>query len=248
MAGKSMSNTVNTKDNRTRNFACVVYPDSAPSDWLDIISESKIPVMISPLHDKDFNPSRLPNGDPEPKKPHYHVMACYDNKKTMEQAKEFFDSFGGVGCEVVNSLRGYARYLCHLDNPEKAQYSVDDVKAFGGADFVTAIGLPTDKYKAIREMIEWCKSEDIVLYSDLLEFASVNRSDWFRVLCDNGTVVIMSYLKSRQYEKDKAEEQRRYEQNHREKLAYDELCDNLQMVGEICDGDGVIKKEVSEND
>lgn len=245
---KASKSTIMTADGRARNFACVVYPESAPSNWLDTIAELKIPVFVSPLHDKDFNPKDPETGIAEPKKPHYHVMACYEGKKSLDQAKADFEKFGGVGCEVVSSLRGYARYLCHLDNPEKAQYSVDDVKAFGGADFVTAIGLPTDKYKAIREMIEWCKSEDIVLYSDLLEFASVNRSDWFRVLCDNGTVVIMSYLKSRQYEKDKAEEQRRYEQNHREKLAYDELCDNLQMVGEICDGDGVIKKEVSEND
>lgn len=230
MAGKSMSNTVNTKDNRTRNFACVVYPDSAPSDWLDIISESKIPVMISPLHDKDFNPSRLPNGEPEPKKPHYHVMACYDNKKTMEQAKEFFDSFGGVGCEVVNSLRGYARYLCHLDNPEKAQYSIDEVKAFGGADFVSAIGLPTDKYKAIGEMMDWCTSENVVSYAELLMHARMHHSDWFRVLCDNGTMVMMEFLKSRKWEIDLAELQHRKE-----------MLDSV-------DSDGVIHERGAEND
>lgn len=46
----------------------------------------------------------------------------FDGVKTIEQAKDLFEQIGGVGCEKVNSIRGYARYLCHLDNPEKAQY------------------------------------------------------------------------------------------------------------------------------
>lgn len=200
-----------TADGRARNFACVVYPESAPSDWLDTIAEAKIPVMVSPLHDKDFNPSRLPDGEPDPKKPHYHVMACFEGKKSLDQARAFFESFGGVGCEVVSSLRGYARYLCHLDNPEKAQYSIDDVKAFGGADFVTAIGLPTDKYKAISEMIEWCDSESVEFYGTLLNHARLHRSDWFRILCDSGTVVMKEYLKSKRYERQQMEIEHRKE-------------------------------------
>ena len=117
----------NSIPTRYRNFATVVYPESAPENWLEIIAESKTPVFVSPIHDKDINP----NG--EPKKTHYHVMSMNEGKKSKEQMIEFFSSFGGVGCEVVNSLRGYARYLCHLDNPEKAQYNPEDVKAFGGA-------------------------------------------------------------------------------------------------------------------
>lgn len=230
MATKSKSNNTGTLDNRTRNYACVVYPDSAPSDWLDIIAESKIPVMVSPLHDKDINPSRLPDGEPEPKKPHYHVITCYENKKTIEQATAFFKSFGGVGCEIVNSLRGYARYLCHLDNPEKAQYSIDDVKAFGGADFVSAIGLPTDKYKAIGEMMDWCVSEEVVSYAELLMYARTCHSDWFRVLCDNGTMVMMEFLKSRKWEIEQAELQHRKE-----------MLDSV-------DSDGVIHERGAEND
>jgi len=187
-----------TKDGRTRNYACVVYPDSAPSDWLDIISEAKLPVFVSPLHDKDTNPTG------EPKKPHYHVVVAYENKKTVDQARSFFESFGGVGCETVQSLRGYARYLCHLDNPEKVQYSSEDVRCFGGVDYASTIGLPTDKYKAIREMIEFCNDNEVESYAKLLEWASDNRFDWFRVLCDNGTVVMKEYLKSKTWENSKS--------------------------------------------
>jgi len=128
---------------RTRNFATVVYPESAPEKWQSIIEEWFVPCFVSPLHDKDINPTG------EPKKAHYHVVIMFDGVKTEEQAKKLFDTIGGVGCEKVNSIRGYARYLCHLDNPEKHQYDQGNVRAYCGADYMGTIGLAYDKYKAL---------------------------------------------------------------------------------------------------
>lgn len=176
---------------RTRNFASVVYPESAPENWQNILAEMCIPCFISPLHDSDTNP------DGETKKPHHHVMLMFDSVKTVEQAEEVFKQIGGVGREVVQSARGYARYLCHLDNPEKHQYSPEDVISYGGADYITTIGLVTDKYKAIGEIIDFCEVNDVHSYAELLVWCRGNRFDWFRVLCDNGTFVVKEYLKSR---------------------------------------------------
>ena len=184
---------VKSQDGRARNFATVVYPESAPENWREILAEQFIPAFISPLHDKDINPTG------EPKKPHYHVVTMYEGKKSEDQARAVFEKIGGVGCEVVQSIRGYARYLCHLDNPEKAQYSPDDVQSLCAADYTSTIGLVTDKYKAVRDIIAYCKENDIYSYSDVLEYAMEQRGDWFRVLCDNGTYVIKEYLKSRQW-------------------------------------------------
>lgn len=178
---------------RTRNYATVVYPESAPENWEEILSGCFVPAFISPLHDKDVNPTG------EPKKPHHHVMILFDSVKTSEQAKEIFDKIGGVGCERVNSLRGYARYLCHLDNPEKAQYDVETVRSLCGADYTGTIGLATDKYKAIGEIIDFCIEKNLYSFSELLEYARMERFDWFRVLCDNGAVVVEKYLKSRSW-------------------------------------------------
>lgn len=196
MSTQKSNNGANT-DSRRRNFATVVYPESAPEDWQTILQEQFIPAFISPLHDKDINPTG------EPKKPHYHVMLMFEGKKSKEQAKEVFDKVGGVGVEVVNSIRGYARYLCHLDNPEKAQYNVDDVRCICGSDYSGVIGLAIDKYKAVREMIAFCKEYNIDAYCDLLIYASEERSDWFRVLCDNGTVVMKEFLKSKSWKESK---------------------------------------------
>lgn len=181
------------KNKRTRNFATVVYPDSAPTDWQDILAQQFVPAFISPLHDKDLNPTG------ELKKAHYHVIIMYDSVKTIEQASELFSLIGGVGCEIVQSQRGYARYLCHLDNPEKYKYKQEDVICLSGADYPSVIGLAIDKYKAIGEMIDYCEENCIISYSELLKYCRLNRFDWFRVLCDNGTVVMKEYLKSKSW-------------------------------------------------
>lgn len=179
---------------RTRNYATVVYPESAPTDWIMLLQEQCVPALISPLHDKDIN------ADGTPKKEHYHVMILFDGVKTSEQAGELFAVVGGVGVEPVKSVRAYARYLCHLDNPDKAQYDIEDVISCSGADYHTLISLAADKYSAIGEMIEFCIENDIVSYAELLLFAKINRNDWFRVLCDNGTITMVQFLKSRYWE------------------------------------------------
>lgn len=185
-----MKTAKSSTDNRVRNFATVVYPESAPVDWQQILAGHFVPAFISPLHDQDTNPTG------EPKKEHYHVMIMFEGKKSDDQAREIFDSIGGVGCERVKSIRGYARYLCHLDNPEKAQYMPDDVRQLCGADYASTIGLAIDKYKAIDEIMDYIDDNHIISYRDLLQYARKERRDWFRVLCDNGTYVILEYLKS----------------------------------------------------
>lgn len=177
-------------DARKRNFATVIYPESAPENWREILAGYFVPAFVSPLHDKDVNAT----GDP--KKAHHHVMVMFEGKKSDEQVKTMFDSIGGVGLERVESLRGYARYLCHLDNPEKAQYNPSDVVCMNGSDYSYTIGIVADKYKAVREMIAFCKANQIVSYAELLEYASAEQDTWFRILCDSGTVVMKEYLKS----------------------------------------------------
>lgn len=183
---------------RFRNFATVIYPDSkdTPDDWISILQDFKTPILVSPFHDKDFNVTG------EPKKPHYHVLIMFEGMKSPEQVRELFDQVGGVGLETVNSLRGYARYLCHLDNPDKYQYFPGDVQSMSGVDYIGIIGLPSDKYEMIGEMIDYCQAEYIYSYATLLIYARNNRQDWFRILCDSGTIVIKEFLKSFRWEQE----------------------------------------------
>lgn len=188
------------KSTRTRNYATMVYPESAPENWAEILEGQNIPALVSPLHDKDINV------DGEPKKAHFHVMIMFDSVKTPDQAREVFEKIGGVGCEIVQSIRGYARYLCHMDNPDKFQYDVEDVWALCGVDYESIIGLASDKYKAIKEMIVFCDTQCIKSYHVLLLYAQEERYDWFRVLCDSGTYVMKEYLKSKTWQEKQYKE------------------------------------------
>lgn len=174
---------------RTRSYACVVYPDSAPH-FMDFLSDLKVPCLVSPLHDKDFNP----NG--EPKKPHFHILFCFDSVKTECQAREMIDYIGGVGCEKVNSMRGYARYLCHLDNPEKTQYSINDVSALFGCDYQAIISLNSDRYGLINEMCDYISVNHIHYFNFFFDYCRLNNDLWFKCLCDNSSWIIKEYIKS----------------------------------------------------
>lgn len=182
---------------RTRSYATVVYPESSPN-FLELLNDLKVPCFVSPLHDKDVNP----NG--EPKKPHYHVLFCFESVKSETQAHDICISIGGVGCEKVNSMRGYARYLCHYDNPEKAQYSACEVKQLFGADYQSVISLNSDRYGLIRDMMEHIRINHVHYFNQFMDYCSSNNEDWFRSLCDNTGWIIKEYIKSNTYDENSA--------------------------------------------
>lgn len=183
-------------DNRKRNFVFVVARESAPEDWREILSEEHVPAFISPLHDKDVN------ADGEAKFEHWHVMLMFKGKKTIEQVKEIAHKVGAVNdyVQVCQDVRGYARYLCHLDNPEKHQYSTADVTAMGGADYLSVIGSAADTDTALGEMMDFCISNGCYSFYRLSIYARNNRPDWFRVITSSRTVFLTAWLKSMQWE------------------------------------------------
>ena len=186
------------QDAKSREWWCAVYPDSAPSNWKELVQETFLEAYISPIHDRDVNP------DGTPKKPHYHVVLAWQGPTTFSNAKTIMQSFGGViQPKVIGSLRGVCRYLCHLDNPEKAEYSPADVVCYNGADWETVINLKSERYTAIEEMQEFCSKYRITSFLTLNTYARAHRkADWFRCLCDSGSYIMREYCKSLQWQID----------------------------------------------
>ena len=186
---------------RTRNWATIIYPESAAENWIEILKRQCVPALISPLHDKDIIEKN--SGDEDIncfKKPHYHVVIMFQNVKTEKQAEEIFKKINGVGVEIVHCLKSYASYLCHLNDPDKAQYSISDVIACAGADYYSIISMPSNKYEVISEMIDFCIEQNVISYAELLCYSKEERPDWFRLLCDSATVTIVQFLKSRYWQ------------------------------------------------
>lgn len=181
---------------RTRNFATVVYPDSAPSDWIEKLEEYHVSTLISPLHDKDVNP------DGELKKPHYHVLMMFESPVDYEsKVKPIFDEIGAVGRENVVSARGYARYLCHLDNPEKAPYSASEVYCIGGANYYGITKLPTDDLEMLGDVFEFVEKNEIYSLAELLSICRIYHPEWFTMISMSRCYVIDKYIRSIAWEK-----------------------------------------------
>ena len=191
MAKKKNYNSL--EERRTRNWASILYEESAYFNWRDILASMHIDAFVSPYHDKDITATG------EPKKPHYHIILMFSSVKSYDQAKEIFLELGAVGCEFVQSLRAYCRYLCHLDNPEKYRYNTSDVVTFGGVDYLSICSSASDKFVIIRQILQFIEENDIRFFNDLALYASSENEEWFRVLCDSNTMFISQYLKSRTY-------------------------------------------------
>lgn len=175
----------------------MVYPESAPVDWEAILRGKHIPAFISPLHDQDFFDKGPEKG--KPKKPHYHVMIMFEGKKTKDQALAIFDEIGGVGCEVVESIRGYARYLCHLDEDGlKPLYSVSDVKELSGANYSKVCDLQ-DRIRIMNEIMDWCDQEKTVTFSQLMSYARAEKPAWFEFLMGRGMWSVRETLRDRNF-------------------------------------------------
>lgn len=194
MAGKKSSGN---SESRTRNWTFVVYPESAPENWRNILDDLHIEWVESPLHDKDLN------GDGQPKKPHIHVGVFFAGNKTYEQVKEITDSLNCPIPQRCHSARALVRYMAHLDNPEKAQYSPSDIKGHGGVDVADMLRpASSERYTLISEMIAYVKNNNVVEFQDLVDYAREHESDtWFPLLCDNSSFIVCQYIKSQRHRK-----------------------------------------------
>lgn len=167
------------------------YPDSAPENWREIINSWLVDCLVSPLHDSDVNE------DGTPKKPHWHGILFFDGQKSFEQVKKLIAPLNGpIPIVPVGTKRNAARYLCHLNNPEKHRYNESDVLEFQNADYADLKTRDNDKYGYIGEMMDFVDEQGQYSYAFLLRYARTNRPEWFRCLCDNGTYVMKEYCKT----------------------------------------------------
>lgn len=179
----------NKQDKRTRNWAMIVYPESAPEDWREILDDLHIPWIASPLHDKDSNP------DGTKKKPHWHVILTFENKKSFHQIKEIADKLNAPIPQACESLRGYVRYLVHTDNPEKYQYSKTNIENHGVADIEKYFQNTASIRAVLKALTRHIRDEEVTNYADLIEYAMVKGDDWFDVASSH-TIYFGALLKS----------------------------------------------------
>ena len=185
-------------DNRARTWAAIVYPESAPENWRDILDACHIEWAESPLHEFDTNPGG------EVKKAHWHIAMSFDGKKSYEQVQALLAPLNCPAPQKCHSLKGEVRYFAHLDNPEKHQYSVSDIIGHGGFDVAAALApSSSQRYDMIAAMQQFCRENGIIEFQDLCDYARENERDtWFPLLCDSCAMIMTNYIKSARHRRE----------------------------------------------
>ena len=172
-----------------------MYPESAPENWREYMDDLHIEWVESPLHEFDCNATG------EVKKAHWHLLLMFGGVKTYEQVCEVIAPLNCPAPQKCLSAKGCVRYMAHLDNPEKHQYSVSDIIAHGGVDLAELLRpSSSERYAYIREMLIFVKENGITEFKELLDYAYAERfDDWFPLLCDNSAYVVGQYIKSNRH-------------------------------------------------
>lgn len=196
MAGNKDSGN---RTDRVKNWTVIVYPESAPENWREILDSLHMEWVESPLHEFDLDE----NG--ALKKPHYHLLLSFDTARTKDKVMEIIKP---LNCPIpmkVMSARALVRYMAHLDNPEKHQYPVSKIKAHGGIDLEELLRkTASERYQLISDMLQFIKDNEITEFQDLMDVARTEFFDtWFPLLCDNSAYVIGQYIKSVRHRKER---------------------------------------------
>lgn len=167
---------------RSKNFATLCYSES--SDFSEIVSALDllhISYLISPRHDADFDDHG------SLKKDHWHIVLVFDSLKSVVQVKDLLFEVSKdlfvifVGCEIVNSLVSYARYLCHLDDPDKARYETDAVFQHG-IDYVSLISTKSDYFSSFINLVDYVYANHVTSFSELVMYARFHDADMLHTI------------------------------------------------------------------
>lgn len=171
----------------------LVYPESAPADWWEVLKSSHGSFARSPLH--------APDG--EESKEHYHVIYKHGTNLNLNGMKRVIPA--GIPAngyvELCSHPRNYQRYLVHMDDPEKQQWEGDPRELIE-----TCNGFPLDlsrdfsqaeRAEQRKQVFQLIRDNGMVEYADLLEgLMDKGLYDLFDYAC-NHTILFSHYLASR---------------------------------------------------
>ena len=177
-----------------RSFLFILWEESMPEKWREILASWGSKFWVSPIHNKDQN------SDGTPKKPHRHVVMTQDSKMQVGQVCALMNL---LGCKMRPvkpvSIEASIQYLVHYNHPSKAQYKIDEIELFGGAELDKYFyGSRASQRSDIAAVVEFCERQGVVEFADLVACACYGVLDlrYLDVIRDN-VVLLNSYLRSR---------------------------------------------------
>ena len=182
------------KEQRSNKWAFLIYQDSAPENYLDILEELHIPYVLSPWHDKDVNKSTG-----EIKKAHKHGALFFETLKSYSQVSDLLkDKLNSPAhVEVVMSPKGMYDYFTHAENPDKSPYNIEDIESGCGFELDKFIAeQATDEF--LNDIIDLIEDNHITEFEDLVKYARENNYLLLSLIIDK-TYFFARFIDSKRY-------------------------------------------------
>ncbi len=189
------------ENTKKRTWTFVLYPESAPEDWREKIRLSGLVAAVSPLHDKDINPTG------EAKKPHYHILLVYSGPTTYNSVAKFTASLNSTIPQALESVRGMYRYFSHKYNPEKYQYDEREITTINGFNIADLVELTKGEVNELKaQILQIVEDNNIEEYSALVRiFNTPDTRAEFDIVVNN-TFFFNAYITSRRHARYDEEE------------------------------------------
>lgn len=187
-----------TKERRSNKWAFLIYKESAPDNYLEILNGLHVPFVLSPWHDKDIY-----SGTGELKKSHKHGAFYFDSLKSYTQVSELVsDKLNGPAhVEVVMSPKGMFDYFTHAENPSKTPYDVENIESGAGFELDKFL-LEQNTDNFMNDVIDIIEENNFMEFEDLVRYARENNYLLLGLIVER-TYFFAKYLDSRRYSKGK---------------------------------------------
>ena len=191
------------KDKRSNKWAFLIYQESAPKNYLDILEEMHIPFVLSPWHDKDVNKETG-----EFKKAHKHGVLFFESLKSYTQVSELLTERLNTPShvEVVMSPKGMYDYFIHAENPEKTLYNMDEIESGCGFDLNQFL-VSNNNDQFLSTVIDIIEEHNFTEFNNLVRYARVENPSLLNLIIDK-TYFFAKYLDSRRHSNNKKESEK----------------------------------------
>lgn len=187
-----------TKERRSNKWAFLIYEESAPDNYLEILNGLHVSFVLSPWHDKDIY-----SGTGELKKSHKHGAFYFDSLKSYTQVSELVsDKLNGPAhVEVVMSPKGMFDYFTHAENPSKTPYDVENIESGAGFELDKFL-LEQNTDNFMNDVIDIIEENNFMEFEDLVRYARENNYLLLGLIVER-TYFFAKYLDSHRYSKGK---------------------------------------------
>lgn len=188
------------KDKRSNKWAFLIYQESTPENYLDVLEEMHIPFVLSPWHDKDVNKETG-----EFKKAHKHGILFFESLKSYTQVSELLTEklHTPSHVEVVMSPKGMYDYFIHAENPDKTLYNMDEIESGCGFELEQFL-ITNNNEQFLSTVIDIIEEHNFTEFNNLVRYARIENPSLLNLIIDK-TYFFAKYLDSRRHSNNKKE-------------------------------------------